>query len=83
MMKKVKNLSLQACFISYRLREVVFCESPGLISLVAFDLALRAQSEADPTNCKYASVIQFILETQQANGTILFAPESQEAENMR
>ena len=42
MLKKVKNQALQACFFSYRLRQLVFCESPGLISLVAFDIGLRA-----------------------------------------
>lgn len=83
MIDRIRKKAIQVCFFSYRLRDLVFCESPALISLVAFDLALRTyQPSADsPATCKFTSARQMAEETLQENEIKRYGatPEEREA----
>ena len=63
MLTNVKTQAIQICFFSYRIRDLVFCESPAIIALAAFDKALQTTSAVGTSASRFSSARELLENT--------------------
>ena len=66
MLDMVRNKALTNCFVSYRVRELIFCKSPALIALAAFDKAMRNTAATEGIITKFTTLRDMLEQTLPA-----------------